>query len=258
MTATYDSNLLKGTGLVQETLSLLDAYRPGLSKAEFARYVREYDLLGKATQARVDDVINASFARRYLSLGDDVVEALKRLRTNHVGLEAFTQLLYVYTARANPILADFVRQVYWPVKRSGSQEIRVEQTIDFIQEAQHKGLIVKPWSAITQREVARRLTACLADFKLIEPVSKVIRPFVPLDLTVLFLTHELHFRGLSDTDLLFHPDWEVLGLNREEVVQRLQRLAQRGHFIIQYSGELLAVSWKYNTLSEAADAISRS
>ena len=57
--------------------------------------------------------------------------------------------------------------------------------------------------------------------------------------------------------LLHLPDWEVLGLSREDLIRRIDRLAQRGHFIAQYSGELLTISWLYKSLTDAADGISR-
>ncbi|MCY7358457.1 MAG: DUF1819 family protein, partial [Rudanella sp.] len=97
MSVVYNSDLLKATGLVQETLVLLEAYQPGQTKEEFGRYVKEADLLGKATQNRVDDILRSSFFRRYVATGTNTVTALKLLQTNHAGLEVLNQLLLSFT-----------------------------------------------------------------------------------------------------------------------------------------------------------------
>ena len=106
------------------------------------------------------------------------------------------------------------------------------------------------------KSVSEHLIACLIDFRMIEK-NKTMRSFSPSDVTINFLLHEGHFRGLSDMQLLHLPDWEVLGLSQEGLIRRIDRLAQRGHFIAQYSGELLTISWLYKSLPEAADGICR-
>lgn len=73
--------------------------------------------------------------------------------------------------------------------------------------------------------------------------------------TALFFAHEIHFKGFSDNSILEAPDWKLFGLAREDVVQQLDKAARGGHFILQYSGDLLRISWKYKTMEECLDAI---
>lgn len=256
MMASYDTNLLKATGLVQETLVLLEAYQPGQPKEEFGRFVKETDLLGKASQSRVDDILRSSFFRRYVVEGPETIAALKKLLINQVGFEVLNQLFLVYTSRANPILADFVRLVYWPKVAAGETVILTSDPVEFIHNAMHEGLITSTWTPITIERVARHITGCMNDFRLIEK-NKTIRHFLASDATINFLLHEAHFRGLSDMQLLQLPDWAILGLTTNDLIRRINRLTQRGQFIAQYSGELLTISWSYSTLLAAADGISR-
>lgn len=255
MTSVYNTDLLKATGLVQETLVLLEAYQPGQPKEAFGRFVKENDLLGKATQNRVNDILRANFFRRYVAAGAETVAALKRLQANHAGFDLLNQLFLVYTCRANAILADFIRQVYWPKVATGETVIRTTDPVEFIRDAMNEGHITTSWTATTIERVARHITGCMNDFRLIEK-NKTIRHFSPLDATVNFLLHEGHFQGLSDMQLLRLSDWAVLGLSTEDLVRRMNRLTQRGQFIAQYSGELLTISWFYLSLEAAADGIS--
>lgn len=256
MIPAYDTNLLKATGLVQETLVLLDAYQPTMPKEEFSKLVTANDLLGKASQSRVNDILNRSFYRRYVLAGKDVMAALKHLQSNHVGFEVLNQLFLVYTCRANSILSDFIQQVYWPKVAVGETTILTADPIAFIYQAMDTGHIETAWNATTIERVGRHISTCLNDFRLIEK-NKAIRHFSPADATINFLLHEGHFRGLSDMQLLQLPDWAVLGLSTHDLIRRINQLAQRGHFIAQYSGELLTISWFYQSLQAAADGISR-
>lgn len=256
MTPAYDTNLLKATGLVQETLTLLEAYNPAMSKEDFRNYVITNDLLGKSTQSRVNDIISRNFYRRYVSAGIETIKALKQLQTNSIGFDVLNQLFLVYTSRTNTILADFIRLVYWPKVAAGDTVILTSDPVEFIHNAMHEGQITTSWTSITVERVARHITGCMNDFRLIEK-NKTISHFSPSDVTVNFLLHEGHFRGLSDRQLLHLPDWPVLGLTTDDLIRRMNRLTQRGQFIAQYSGELLTISWTYPTLLAAADGISR-
>lgn len=257
MTATptiYNSNLLKGTGLVQETLRLLDNYQDGESVAEFAARVHSQDFIAKASELRVRVILEHAFFPRYVAPGPEHALALQYLLRQHLGAEALTQLFLVYTCRAVPFLADFLRLVYWPLVRQGARHLPTQTGHEFIGEAQRDGRIPKPWSASTAQKVSEHLTACLIDFRLLAK-TRVPLPFAPLDSTVLYVLHSLHLRGLGDTTLLHQPEWEWLGLSTPTLLRHLDRLAGQGHFILQYSGELLQLSWRYHSLADVADAL---
>jgi hypothetical protein len=81
-----------------------------------------------------------------------------------------------------------------------------------------------------------------------------IIPFRVTSLTALYLTFEVHFSGLNDDSILSHGDWRLFGLEPMDVRHELMRVS-RGHFIPQFSGELLRISWNYKTMEEALDAI---
>jgi hypothetical protein len=53
------------------------------------------------------------------------------------------------------------------------------------------------------------------------------------------------------------PDWRFFGLNGQEVIALLKGVSQDGHFLIQSSGELVDVAWKYPSMKECLRAISQ-
>lgn len=64
------------------------------------------------TARRLRNIVVECFAPRYLVAGGSPAAHLKRLATA-ISTADVTQLLLVFTGRANPILGNFVRQVYW-------------------------------------------------------------------------------------------------------------------------------------------------
>lgn len=252
----YDSNLLKGTGLIEETLVLLEAYEKGISKSDFYKKVFELDLLSKSTEARVKDIIKSVFERRYWSAGVDVISALKKMRAAYVSMEVFRQIFMIYTCRANPILHDFITQSYWNFWDKGYQVLTQEDYEKFIKDALIDGRIEKIWNDNTVYEVGKRINACLIDFKFIDG-SKTIIPIRILEKTANYLVHELHFSGYSDNQILLHPDWKLFNLTKSAIVEILQRISWQGHFIVQYSGEILNISWEYDSMEQFVDGFNK-
>lgn len=252
----YNSDLLKSTGLIQETIVLIETYEPGMSINELYSIAVESNILSKASNSRIKDIITHAFYRRYVVGNGEVAENLKYLRTKYISNDAFIQLLLIYTCRANAILGDFIKTVYYDVINKGYQVIDSSDPKKFIDEAIKDGRIEKPWADSTKRKVSEHIIATLIDFKLIDK-SKKILPYHISDLAVNYLVHELHFNGFSDDQIIYANDWNLFGLNKDDVLGIIERLSFQGHFIYQHSGELLKISWKYNTMKESIDGITR-
>lgn len=246
---TYNSDLLKGTGLIPETLLLLDVYEPGITKPELTEKVLELNSLGKEHENRTKDIIHHTFNRRYLIEGEETVISLKSLREKYVSLEIISQILFIYTCRANDILFDFVKDVYQKCVAQGEIHLPSRATLKFIEESIRNGRIPKKWADTTKRKVSEHMTACLIDFKLIDR-SKNILPFFIHDFTMNYWMHALHFKGKSDKAILLADEWSLFGLFEQEVLSIMQRLSYAGHFIFQNSGELIKITWKYKNMNE--------
>jgi hypothetical protein len=250
----YNSDLLKGTGLIQETLLLLDIYKPGISKKEFIEEVIESNVLVKNHNNRIKDIIEHVFYRRYVNYGEDSVVALKYLREKHVGLEVLSQLLLVYTCRKNLILFDFISSVYQKLIKQGVPSLPQNAAKEFIEENIKNGNIEKAWADSTKKKVAEHMNACMIDFKLTDRQKKLLPLFLS-DTVANYLTHELHFMGYSDEAIAIAEEWRLFGYDRYDAIRHLERLAIQGHFIFQNSGDLIRITWHYKNMKELIDAI---
>jgi len=245
----YNSNLLKGTGLVQEMLVLIEAYNKKESSLEFQKRVLEQGILTKSTENRVIDIVRNVFSDRFLEYDINVPGALSKMRDNYVSIEVIIQLFYLYTCRANPILADFVKDIYFPAIKKGYPKLNTNDPKDFIRNALSDGRIPNSWSESTINKVSEHMIASLIDFKLIDR-SKNITPLRIIDLTANYLAHELHFRGYSDNEIWQHEDWKLFGNEPRDVINILERISFQGTFLFQFSGELLKLSWNNKSMDE--------
>ena len=246
---TYNSNLLKGTGLIQEMLVLIEAYNQGESAQDFQKRVLEEGLLSKSTDNRTIDVVRNIFRTRFLDQKLDVTTYINTMRDEYVSMDVITQLFLVYTCRANPILADFISEVYYSHTKSGKPKITAEDPKVFIRSAIGDGRIQTSWSRSTIEKVSEHINACLIDFGLVDK-SKHILPFRAIDLTVNYLMHELHFQGYPDMDILHHRDWQIFDLDPSSLASIAERISFRGTFIFQFSGEILKIGWNYDNMEE--------
>lgn len=244
----YNSKLLKGTGLIQEMLVLIQEYE-GEDIKDFSERIVSEGVLAKATEKRASDIVKLVFADRFMSYDINVASYLHMMRENYVSMDVMTQLFYIYTCRANLILKDFIQTVYFPFINKGYQKLEAEDPKNFIRDAITDGRIPKPWSQSTINKVSEHIIATLIDFQLIER-NKSIVPFRIQDLTANYLAHELHFRGVSDNEIWTHEDWKLFGIEPLEVVKILERISFQGTFVLQFSGEILDLSWKYKSMKE--------
>jgi hypothetical protein len=122
----YNIELCKGTGLIQETLLLLNLYHSGMTKHEMTREAIESNVLVKASDKRIKDIVEISFYKRYVNDDPSTPVNLQVLFTKSLSLDVVTQLFLIYTSRANLILMDFIIKVYWPEVLQGYKRFRFQ------------------------------------------------------------------------------------------------------------------------------------
>ena len=82
-------------------------------------------------------------------------------------------------------------------------------------------------------------------------------PYRPADGTVVYLAHLLHEAGETDASLAEQPAWALFGLEPQDVWNRLDILAGDGWFLVQRAGQVVRITWTYQGLAEAVDALAR-
>jgi hypothetical protein len=208
---------------------------------------------------RLRNLIIEAFCPRYLV--DDALPA-KLLTTLSGKLlkEDFRLLCFLFTCRANMILGDFVRQIYWDRYSAGGRSVSKEDSRQFVSSAVSDGKTTSRWSEATVIRVARYLLGACADFGLLGAMRGGARSINTYRITpnvASFLAHDLHFRGLGDNALLRSPDWGLFGLEEEGALSEFKRLSLQGELIVQSAGGITQVSWKHKSMEELADALTQ-
>ena len=258
-TGMYTTQLQAGLGLIPETRALLEIWRPGMSPSDLYQQALQSGQFPNVSARRLRNIVVECFAPRYLAYDGKPAEYLKKLVLNASASE-FSQLLLVYTSRANLILADFIREVYWERYAAGADLIQTEEVKRFIRRAMDDGKTSKRWSDGTVKRVSSYLIGCCADYGMLGQrtvegrriVSFRIEPKVSA-----FLAHDLHFAGAGDNRVLSHPDWQLFGLARDDVRQEVKQLSLRGYLIMQSAGDVTHISWKHKSMEELVDVLAQ-
>ena len=241
----YNTNLAKGTGFINESLMLIEFYKEGEERSAFLTRCINANVLDKSTEKRTKDVINLVFFDRYWREDNNVIHLLKLMRREGLSLEAMKTLFFVYTAKANRVLFDFVRHVRL-LNRNEIVNIAIAR--QFILDSISFNL-APSWSDSMIKRVSSYLITCLKDFELLDS-DGYLTLRMPDRRVINYILHELHFDGQSDHEILENQVWEVLGFSDNQLIKEIETISFKGTFIFQYSGEILKIGWNYQSMEE--------
>lgn len=248
----YTTKLQAGLGMIEETQVLLEIWQPGMKATELLQKALSSGNFPNVSARRLRNLVLECFAPRYLISGDYPAILLKNLGKN-LSLSEYSKLLLLFTSRANLILEDFIKTVYWRRYSSGYESINNNDAQEFVIQANQEGKTTQPWSESTIKRVSGYLLGCCIDFGMLEPSKRGVRKIIPFNIEpiiIVLLAYDLHFSGIGDNSILSHSDWELFGLQRGDVRAELKRLSFKGFFIIQSAGEITCIGWKYKSWEE--------
>ena len=256
----YTTRLAVGQGLIAETLQLLEIWQVGMDRQDLLKAALESGQFPSLTARRVKNIVTEAFAPRYLV--DEALPArLLKVVVGNIPTSDIKQLLYLYTCRANLVLSDYIREVYWERYSAGGQFVSNKDTSDFVTRAVSDGMTTTSWSETTITNNCFYLMSACTDFGLLGPKIKDERPIItfrPTPLVTSFLCHDLHFKGLGDNAILNHGDWRLFGFNSEDILPEFKQLALRGEIIVQSAGAAVQISWKVKSMEELANGFADS
>jgi hypothetical protein len=251
----YTTQLQAGLGLVEETKLLLSIYEPGQTSSGLYESALNSGLFPMVSARRLRNIVSECFAPRYIKQGG--ASELKRL-SHEVSTTTLNQLLMVYTAGANLIFRDFVREVYWPHYAGGRSTISLDDAKDFVEQAVRDGKTQKHWAESTIKRMSSYLIGCCADYGFLSSRRTAARDIQPIRIeqsTVLYLAYMHHLNGLGDNAVINHPSWELFGLEPMDVKDELKRLAKNNWLIVQSAADVVRISWQYKSMDEVVDVI---
>jgi hypothetical protein len=255
----YTTQLQAGLGLIEETRQLLEVYQPGMTVPQLYDAALGSGRFPLVTARRLRNIVAECFAPRYLR-EPKVAQYLKGL-VNRFSSAEINQLLFIYTARANLVLADFVREVYWPRYSAGRNDLTLEDARSFVANSVREGKTHKPWSETTIKRISSYLVGCCADYSLLTTSGRAQRSIAAyriLPKVAAYLAYELKLSGLGDNQVVSHPDWALFGLEQADVREQLKRMSLQGLLIFQAASDVVHIGWTFKNMEEVIDVIAQS
>ena len=257
-TEKYTVRLEAGLGAQAETQLLLSLWQPGITGQQLQTLALQSGLFPNVSAYRLYNHIRECFVPRYLCDAGKPILLLKTV-IDILNTRDFDQLLFIFSCLANPMLTDFISNIYWPAYMAGHDKISTEEARQFVDQAVAEGKIVgRNWSEDTRKRQGRYLCGICADFGLLESTKSSIRKILPFrisDLPAIIIIYYFHFNGLGDNSIVSHPMWKLFGMEREDVINELKHLSLRGAFIVQNAADLVSIGWQYKDIEGLANAI---
>ncbi len=256
----YTTQLQAGLGMLDQTRSLLAIWQSGMDVPALHQAALQSGRFPQMSARRLRNFVAECFAPRFLR-DDGHPAILLQTLLQTLSSKEFEQLLFAYTCRANLILADFVRTVYWSFYAAGRDTIGNDDAREFVLRANQDGRTAKPWSASTIRRVAGYLTGCCGDFRLLESGRRKVRKILPYRVeprTAAVLAYEMHFAGRGDNAIVADPDWALFGMDQSGILDEFKRLALKGLFLVQTAADVTRIAWPCKNLKELADVLAQS
>jgi hypothetical protein len=254
----YTTQLGAGLGMFDESQALLRLYQDGDSISALANRAIREGVFAQMTARRIQNLVKEMFAPRFLAGSVPAAKHLKLLLTKNLQSEDWNQIFLIHTARAQTILGDFIREVFWAQYAGGATHLSRQQAELFISRAMDAGITTKRWSETMARRVAEYLMGACSDFSLLDRQARRERrilPFVVRPKVALYLAHDLHFTPVSDASVVTSPDWGLFGLSPHDALAELRRVSQDGRMIVQSGADLVHISWSHRSMEEFCHAI---
>lgn len=256
----YSTAISKGAGMIEETRRLLKEWSPDEPLDDFARRVQAEGLLGNATAYRTRDVVKRVFEPRFLKPNDKPARILQKILTSGLPGRVFTELLFVFTARRDPLIYDFAIREYWPAARRGRLVMDTGPILSFLAEAHYNGRLENQWSEKVSVRIARCVLGLLRDVGFLREVTRGRKEIVNYRMSdegAAILARELNEAGVTDSSLCNHPDWGLFGMPPSEVAERLDRIGEHRGVIMQRAGSVVHFTWVVKSMEELIDVLAR-
>lgn len=253
----YTTRLSTGLALHEEMKLILSIWKEGMKNQDIIKSCLETGAFSNITSTRLRNMLSGCFTPRFLE--NEINAINSQLLIKSLSSSELSFIFFIYTVRANYILRDFLKIVYWNRYASGYEFINVDEAKSFIEQGLQEGRMKKSWSESTIKKNSSYLISCLIDYGFLEVENRTERKLTPprlADNVAVYLAYELHFSGLGDNAVINHPDWQLFGLMPEDVRGELKALAVNRHWIIQAAGEVVQISWAYKNMEEVIDVIS--
>ena len=178
----YTYGLAKGCALVEETLALLSIYESDMDIESLVNYVHEKNFLSKCTAQRTEDIVKLVFFPRFMKQNARTPYWLRTIREKGLMLPQFKQLLFLYCARDNAVVYDYVINNLNTLRKNRTLKIPKNDILFFIDRIVENGQA--EWSESVRKRNSGYIKSVLMDFDMVNGRNDIL-PYDVSDFTVL-------------------------------------------------------------------------
>jgi len=252
--APYSSKIIKAGALLADTRLLLAHWDHSVSTPANLARIRQENLLGKASRARVADIL-AIFRQRYAA-DPHVLAALVTLAGADAPPALLDPICYFLSARADPLLRDVVLEALTPLAARGESAVRVGEVERWLREQLRAGRTQGSWSDGTTARVARGLLATLRDFGVLQgSLTKRIAPVYLAPPGFAFIAFLVSRKQRSGDRVLRDPAWRLFFLSQAAVERLFFEAHQERLLDYHAAGRVIRIDYPAATLEEYAHAL---
>jgi AcrR family transcriptional regulator len=252
----YTSEVIKASGLLLETKTLLAHWDDRLSVVDNLGRAMQDNIFGKTSRSRVQDVLEV-FRHRYLE-DPSRFRALRALAEAHVPAEILHPIAYFFCAQSDRLIHDAVTEIVYPMREQGHTEVTVNDIEERLSDWVQQGRTMGKWSGATTRRVAEGLLATLRDFGILRGNrTKVIRPMNLPAAAFALIAFDLRRNGASGGRLVSDPEWKLFLLRAMEVERLFIEAHQQRLLEFYAAGGIVRVDFPANTIEEYAHVVAR-
>jgi hypothetical protein len=248
----YTSKLQKGGALLTDMRELVRTWQDAPLDEQRSAGLRS-NILNKATRARLADVYQRAFIPRFLRGPiPDAWKLVRPLEDLRAPLWLVRPVYYWITARSEPLLADFCREVLYPEDVRPTGEFGAERVMDWFRSKNC------PWTPVVAAKVARGLVAALRDFGILEGrARKRISSASLPPAAFAYVAFCLHLQGSAGSVLVSHPDWQLFLLSPEQVEYHFLLAHQHKYVDYYAAGSVVEIRFPASTPKEYAHVVTR-
>lgn len=248
----YTSRLQKGGALLEDMRQLVRHWSEDSRRWQRGAGLHTM-ILNKGTRNRLDDVYRRAFLPRFLKGPiPNAWRLVRALEDANASIAVLRPVYYWITARAEPVLGDFCREVLYSRQADARMGVNTRWVVSWLTD---KGC---PWSPDVVLRVARGLLAALRDFGILEGRSRkrLVDPMPPLR-SFAYIAFCLRLHGVASRELLNHRDWQLFLLSPQDVERMFLRAHQDRLLAYHAAGSVIQIEFPTDSMEDYARVVAR-
>ncbi len=252
----YSSIIIKGTGLLDETRTLLSNWDSSLTIDENFERAQRDNIFAKISRKRTLQVLRI-LRRRYFT-DVEVAQSLVTLEQKGLSKDSMTALLYFLTAQADPLLHDAVTDIVASYAAQGKREIEVDELSNALRVWVNDGRMTTRWNEKTLIRATNGILTTLRDFGILQgKANKRLAPsYLPVSACA-FIAFLLLRKTGKPGETLHSSEWSLFLLSLHDVEKLFLEAHQRKFLTYHAAGSVIRVTFPEKSLEEYAHALAQ-